>query len=280
MCAVTSRTLEVANGRFHLLEWNAEGPPVLLLHGFNQTAHSWEELAERASDELHLIALDQRGHGASMRAADGDYSREAMTRDALQVADALGLAEIALVGMSMGATHAISFAVQKPQRVRALVIVDYAPEVERAGVDKIELMLARSWPRFEDAVREAQLFNPRRSEENIRARLSHSLARRTDGSWSWRVDPAFAGQARFSEPPEVMWQLTSRVSCPALVVRGAQSDLLSEETARRMARALPRGELTTVAGAGHSVAGDNPAGFYEAVMPFLRAAFADQVDDG
>lgn len=113
-------------------------------------------------------------------------------------------------------------------------------------------------------------FNPRRSLDNLRARLSHSLGRDEGGSWRWKVDAAgLAAHPRFSESSDSMWRAVEDLSCPSLVVRGEESDVLSAPAAERVA-GLARGRSVTVAGAGHSVPGDNPEGFYAAVAPFLR----------
>ena len=68
-----------ANGmRLHYLDWGPpDGPPVLLLHGFAQTCHTWDFSALWLSEQHRVIALDQRGHGDSEWAPDGDYSPEA-----------------------------------------------------------------------------------------------------------------------------------------------------------------------------------------------------------
>jgi pimeloyl-ACP methyl ester carboxylesterase len=267
------RFVELAGGRFHYRDWgDPAAPALILLHGFNQTGHSWDELATRAGAEgFRAVALDQRGHGDSDHARGGDYGREAMADDPARLADALGIDRFAAVGMSMGAVHALLCAVRHAARVRALVVVDWAPEVEASGVDAIAGVARLGWASFDEAVAAMRAFNPRRSEENIRARLAHSLARGEDGVWRWKVDVAGLGtHPRFREPPETMWREIVRVACPALVVRGEESPLLSAETAERLAATLPDGRLSTVAGAGHSVPGDNPEGFYRAVMPFLR----------
>ena len=253
-------------GRFHVLSW---GDPdstrvTLLLHGFNQTAHSWAEVGPALPGRV--IAFDQRGHGDSMR-SDDDVSR---------IVEALGVERLAVVGMSMGAVHATTFAAQHPQRVQALVVVDYAPEVETGGVDKIKLMLMRSWSNFDEEVTEVSMFNPKRSEANIRERLSHSLAQKEDGRWSWKVDTAFATESRFGEGAAPMWDNIRAVQCPTLVIRGADSDLLSADMAEKVCDALAAGTLVTIADAGHSVAGDNPKAFISAVAPFLAAEVAHE----
>lgn len=66
-----------------------------------------------------------------------------------------------------------------------------------------------------------------------------------------------------------MWRALERVTCPTLLVRGAESDLLNEANAARVKQTVRGAELVTVTGAGHSVAGDNPDGGYAAVGPFI-----------
>lgn len=84
MPELVERDLVLDGLRFHLVDRGRPGDPaVLLLHGFNQTARSWDEFAERiAADGFRAVAIDQRGHGDSDRAPGGDYSRESMADEA------------------------------------------------------------------------------------------------------------------------------------------------------------------------------------------------------
>ena len=68
---------------------------------------------------------------------------------------------------------------------------------------------------------------------------------------------------------EGLWEAVRRLQCPTLLINGAESDILAPDAAQRMVATIPRGQLATVAGAGHSVMGDNPEGFYQAVKTFL-----------
>ena len=263
-------SVDLKPGHFTGIEWGDRGaPPVLMLHGFNQTCHSWEETACELGDDFHVIAFDQRGHGNSLRSADGDYSRQSMATDVGLVADHFEYETFALVGMSMGAANSLEFTSDNAARVKRLVLVDYAPTVETAGVDKIKMLFLHRWDSVDDAVRDVRMFNPRRSEANIRSRLEHTLMQHEDGKWTWKVDPAFMTQARFDEGPEVLWERVKRVACPTLALRGGESDVLALENAQRLINELGDGRLEIVEGAGHSVAGDNPDGFVRALRPFL-----------
>jgi pimeloyl-ACP methyl ester carboxylesterase len=260
-----------ANGlSFHFLDWGTAGePPVLLLHGSAQTAHSWDEVAPDLSRDHHVVALDQRGHGDTDWAPGGAYDRRDFVADTLGFLDDRGWPVATIVGLSMGGLNAMAFAAAHPERTCALVVVDIAPRVERAGRDAIQGHLAaHDFSSFEEAVERALAFNPRRTPENIRDRLKHALRRQADGRWTYKFDP---GIARGLEANiETMWSVVRDIRCPTLLVRGAESPILAADTAERF-RGECRGARTAqVAGAGHSVMGDNPEGFLAAVGPFIR----------
>src|SRR6202011_3123778 len=98
-----SRQTVVRGLRFHFLEWGRpDAPAILLLHGGNQSAHSWDLVSLSLSDRYHVFALDQRGHGDSEWSRDLDYSVEAKAADGLAFLDDLALRSPIIVGHSMG----------------------------------------------------------------------------------------------------------------------------------------------------------------------------------
>ena len=85
---------------FHYLEWgNKDNPPLLLLHGFAQTCHSWDFVALSLSDKFRVVALDQRGHGDTSWDIDGDYSPYKYQEDLRSVIDRLELDNLILIGL-------------------------------------------------------------------------------------------------------------------------------------------------------------------------------------
>ena len=89
-----------------------------------------------------------------------------------------------------------------------------------------------------------------------------------DGRWTYKFDPSVGGGGLETDF-ERLWADVRTIRCPTLLVRGAESAILARDSAARFVRELPGAELVEVAGAGHSVMGDNPAGFLAAVRPFL-----------
>src|SRR5205085_9832677 len=126
----------------------------------------------------------------------------------------------------------------------------------------------RDFATFEEAVERALAFNPRRTRTNIEERLRHALRQTADGRWTYKYDPSIGGSGLESDF-ERLWEDVRTIRCPTLLVRGAESAVLAAETVDRFAAELPGSEIAVVAGAGHSVMGDNPAGFLAAVRPFL-----------
>ena len=266
-----------ANGlRFHYLDWGEpDRPPMLLLHGFAQTCHSWDFVALSLSDRFRLIALDQRGHGDSDWATDGDYSPEAQQQDLNAVAEALRLESPVVMGLSMGGRNAFTYAAAHPGEVRALVIVDTGPENMRPGSENIRGFVQQEdeLDSVEAFVSRVQAFNPRRPVQQIRGSIVHNLKQLPNGKWTWKYDKLLRSPGRpFASDPETaqrLWGYLESLKCPTLIVRGGASDVIAFETAEAMQRRTPGSRLATVEGAGHLVMGDSPVGFERAVTEFL-----------
>ena len=127
-------------GRLAGDRWTPDGPSrgiVLLLHGGGQTRHSWGEAGPTLADDgWTAIAIDFRGHGDSDRAADGRYRVDAMAEDVLRVIDAIGEPPV-IIGASLGGLTGLMIAGEHPAALRALVLVDSVPKIERTGSQRI-----------------------------------------------------------------------------------------------------------------------------------------------
>lgn len=278
MTAQSSDCYVEANGlKFHYLDWgNPEKPPLVLLHGVGQTCHTWDLFAAAMSPHFHVMAFDQRGHGDTDWAPDKDYSRKTMVQDAEAFTTALGLNRFFLTGMSMGGANSLSFTAKNPDRVEALVVVDIGPRVESKGVEHIRDFMKdfREFDSLDEAAETIHKFNPRRPLEVIRKyTVVYNLKQLPSGKWTWKYDTYFSqGHQRvdIKKMQEELSQDVKKIQCPTLVVKGAESDVLSLDGVRSLQEAIPGSEFALVAGAGHSVMGDNPPGFEAAVREFYE----------
>ncbi len=261
--------------KFHYLDWGAGGKPkMLLLHGGAQTAHSWDEFSRAVRKDYHVIALDQRGHGDSAWARDGVYTRGEHLKDITGFTKAVGLDRFLLIGLSMGGMNSIVYTAAHPDQVERLVIVDVGPEINKKGTDNIRQFVSGPdvLDNLEAFVERAHTFNPRRSLENLRERLRWNLRQLPNGKWTWKYDQAFRDTKRGFDAGDraTLWEDVKRITCPTLIVRGGESDVLTPEAAERLHKAIPGSKLVVVPKAGHTVNGDNPEGFLKAVREFLK----------
>jgi pimeloyl-ACP methyl ester carboxylesterase len=249
----------------------------LLLHGGGQTRHSWKGAAAAiAASGWHTLSLDARGHGDSGWAPDGDYSMQALVDDLTQVAR--GYHRPVLIGASMGGLTSLVAVGEGAVTARGLILVDVAPRIEKSGADRIGAFMRANPEGFESlqAVADAvAAYNPHRARPPRLEGLRKNVRLREDGRWHWHWDPAFI-QPVDDEPgrlvdPERLRDAAQAVRVPTLLVRGVQSDVLSEEGAREFLQLVPEARFVDVKGAGHMVAGDDNDMFAHEVGRFLDA---------
>jgi pimeloyl-ACP methyl ester carboxylesterase len=277
----TKSAVDFAGGAGRLAgdRWVPDGPSrgvVLLLHGGGQTRHSWREAGPTlARDGWTAIAIDFRGHGDSDRAADGRYRVDAMAEDVLRVIDAIGEPPV-IIGASLGGLTGLTIAGEHPGALRALVLVDSVPLIERTGSSRIfEFM--RSAPdgfgSLEEAAEAVRAYQPHRVRPVNLDGMRKNVRLARDGRWYWHWDPKMTTQ---QPDPAEMDRLAARtraaaaaVRIPVLLVRGKLSDVVSEEGAADLLATIPHARYTDVAGTGHMVAGDDNSVFLERVAEFL-----------
>ena len=272
-----SRNIVLRQLRFHFLEWGApDAPPIVLLHGGHQSAHSWDLVSLHLARRYRVLALDQRGHGDTEGARDVTYSNHEMSLDAEAFIGALGLEQPILMGHSMGGRNAMLLTKRDQTLLRALVIVDVGPEVSDRGRQVIAGFV-RDNEEFDDLdhfVRNVQQYDPYRSREHIERTVKYNMLQRADGKFVSKCDsnPRRLGLVRGSGPLENITLDDARAfRLPVLAVRGANSAILTADAAERLRDALPQGMLVTVQDCGHNVHGQNTKGFIDAVGGFLEA---------
>lgn len=266
-----------ANGlKLHYLDWGAVGrPPMVLLHGLRGHAHSWDDVSTAMSRSFHVLALDQRGRGDSDWAPHGDYSTAAFVADLAGFCDALKLDPFVLVGHSMGGRNSMAFASSYPEKVAKLIIVDIGPVIDPSGAERITREIREvpeEFDSFEAAVEHMSKQNRFASAAVLRRRLQYATRQLPNGKVGWRYDLAIREQRRHGTgaPAVDLWPALPKITCPTLVVRGANTDTLSPEVARKMVETIRDAQLVEVQRAGHMVFEDNPEDFIVAVKRFLR----------
>jgi len=246
--------------RLSYVDFGGPGRPLVALHGHFGCARNFAPLARSLAPRWRVIALDQRGHGWSHRPRACD--RAAYVADAAAFLLHLGLGPVPVLGHSLGGVNAYQLAARRPDLVSALVVEDVGARVGPPRSD------GSVWPRGFESLAGMLDFVAGQLGEPDRHFLD-SVVERDDG-WAFRFDPAWI--ARSTEALTGDWSADWLAStCPALLVRGERSRVLSADEARRMAGERPSTSLVTF-DAGHSVHDDRPNEFAAAVAGFLEAA--------
>jgi esterase len=275
----SSREVILRHHRFHYLEWGSpEAQPLVFLHGSGLTAHTWDLVCVSLCGDYRCIALDMRGHGDSEWSREMDYSARAHCEDVAALIEHLALADPVVIGHSMGGGVAVRYA--EHFSPKALVVMDTGPGSGRVGGQRIMAFMAESGEldSVDEFVDRALAFNPRRNAHLLRRSLLNNLIQLPDGKWTWKYDrrhfgrmPVTAAQAERSQ----IWSAIGQITCPTLVVHGAESDVFDSARAQDFARALPNGRWVDIPNAGHTVQGDNPRDLVLA----LRRFFAEALDE-
>lgn len=283
--APVSRSFLSQGLRLHYLDWgNAGAPPLILVHGTRDHAHSWDWTAAALRDRCHVIALDLRGHGDSEWSRDGAYMSPYHVIDLAELIDALGHERVTLVGHSFGGNTCWRYAGLFPDRVAKLVCVDglgptpdtYVQWAAEGPLARTRDWMAqrrdprtassRSFPTIAAAAARLKAGNPRLSDAQAEHLARHGLHARDDG-FAWKCDPRvsiFAPEDFCVEGPS-FWRA---ITAPTLIVYGAESWNTDPEKDGRATYFADRRSVA-IAGAGHWPHHDRLAEFLDLLDAFL-----------
>lgn len=256
---------------------NPDDPLVLLQHGGGQTRHAWKGTGEAlGAAGYYAVAFDARGHGDSDWASDGLYGQDVMVQDLKSVIAALGQHRPVLVGASMGGGTSLVAVGEGQVDASALIMVDIAPHIETKGVDNIQAFMSQKPEGFgslEEVAEAIATYQPQRVRPKSLDGLAKNVRLGSDGKYRWHWDPRFrAGTRDLEQRHERLEACARRLTLPTLLVRGGQSDVLSEAGAQHFLALCPHSEYVNVTSAGHMVAGDRNDVFGTSVIEFLKRA--------
>ena len=247
-------------------EDQGDGPAILCLAGLTRNAADFDYVVPFLVGEHRVIRLDARGRGRSQRAPDWrSYTVPTEARDVVELLDHLGLPQVAILGTSRGGLVAMALALTHKPRLAGACLVDIGPVVEPAGLDVIRGYVGVPPEAATIEAAAVQRATLMAGFEGVPAARWLEEARR-----HYRETPdglALAYDARLrdavldgaAEPAADLWPLFDALAgLPLALIRGANSDLLSAETATEMRRRRPDMIVAEVAGRGHVPFLDEP----------------------
>ena len=269
--AFEDRHVRTSDGRrLYYREYNpaGQGTPVLCLSGITRNSNDFHRLAlHLAGQGRRVLALDYRGRGRSDYDVNWrNYRPMRLLRDVNGLTHSLHLKHAIVIGTSLGGLLLMGLAALRPGFIRAAVINDIGPEVGGPGIGRIVSYIGHDHvqPNWDAAMRHLRTMFPRlglAEDADWRMLAEGTFRLREDGLLHSDWDPAIARcMTNGSRSPVPLWLVFRALAhVPALVVRGGNSDVLSEATLARMKQVKP--DLTTlvIPGAGHTPTLDEAA---------------------
>jgi pimeloyl-ACP methyl ester carboxylesterase len=230
------------------------GPPLVMLHGATSSAlEDWSAQRPLFRKAFRLYLVDARGHGATRWDVRQGFDRDMLVDDLAAFADGLQLQTFHLVGFSMGAMTALTYATRHPERLRTAII---------CGIDSVREPRASVAKRLMDPERII------REEPDWAAQLDRRHAEQGEGAWQRLLSAIAADVAR---QPLLTHEELRRARVPVLLVYGDRDVFVPADHAVAIYRQLPDARLLIVPDSGHQVMVSKPALFNQAAADFYRA---------
>ena len=280
----TSHSFVSQRLRLNYVDWgNPAKPTLILLHGGQDHARSWDWVARALRDDWHVICPDLRGHGDSAWSPDGAYAISYYVADLAQLIEQQGADPVSIVAHSWGGAVSIRYAGIYPERVRRLVAIEgvgwgnligTVPPVHerwRTWIEARRALSARSAKRYatlEQAYARMREQNGFLSDEQARHLTIHGVSRNEDGSWSWKFDNYTRSPGPVDISDVELQELWGRITCPVLLVHGKDSWATNPAEDGRAA-SFRDAQVLSLENAGHWVHHDRFDTFIQALRDFL-----------
>lgn len=240
--------------RLHYADWgNPDAPPLLLVHGGRDHCRSWDWVAQELARDWHVIAPDLRGHGDSAWEPDGNYETSAFVYDLAQLIHQLDLSPVTIVSHSLGGNVSLRYAGLYPETVRKLVAIEGLGPSPTFQAERNKVPLADRWRTWiadkrkaagrlpkrydtiEDAYARMKSENTYLTDEQARHLTINGINRNEDGTWSWKFDNHLNVWSFLDMPASDLEALWSAITCPTLLLYGANSWASNPEKDGRLA---------------------------------------------
>jgi len=245
------------------LEGEGQLPPLVLVHSLGSDLRIWDEVAALLAPRFRMLRYDLRGHGLS-DATPAPYSIAELGDDLVRLLDHAAVAEVVVMGISVGGTIALDLGARHPERIRAMVLCDTGLRIgsEASWDDRIEEVRARGLSEMATEI-VGRWFAPGYAQRQPAAYggYRNMLARTSEEGYLGTC--AALRDADYRET-------AGAVDVPALVVTGSEDLSTPPETGRELAAALPRGAFEKIEDAGHLPCVERPGPLVDVVAPFLE----------
>ncbi|MCB9337368.1 MAG: alpha/beta fold hydrolase [Lewinellaceae bacterium] len=245
-----------------------QGDPVIILHGLFGTLDNWQTIARKLAEHYSVYILDQRNHGRSPHSETHDYP--SMAEDLRQFMESHWMYDGAhVIGHSMGGKTAMQFALDHPDLVKKLVVVDIAPKAYNGGHHEIfDALFSMDLDKIADRSEADSLLAEKIKEPDVRLFLMKNLSRKKEGGYEFKMNlPAL-----YKHYDNILAAVSGEhpFEGPSLFIRGGRSRHMEDGDEVLIKKLFPQAIIETVAGAGHWVHAEKPEELLKLVGKFLE----------
>jgi len=241
------------------------GQPLVILHGLFGSSDNWLTQAKLFSPHYKFYTVDLRNHGQSPH--DDAFDYQAMVNDLKFFFDDQGISEATLIGHSMGGKAAMNFAIEHPEKVGKLIVVDIAPrayDLEHYVIaDGLAAIPIDSLTSRKEA---DEILSAHVSEFEVRQFLLKNLNRKPEGGFSWKINLPVIREKLSNVGVDLV--VEGSFDKPTLFIRGKRSDYVRDSDWNRIKQIFPQAKLETLE-TGHWVQAEKPQEFVEVVMNWI-----------
>jgi pimeloyl-ACP methyl ester carboxylesterase len=262
-------TIFAAQSKFMELNFKVygQGEPLIIMHGMFGMLDNWQLIAKKLSETFMVFLVDLRNHGRSPHSEEFGY--QIMSDDLLRFMNENWIHHAHIVGHSMGGKVAMRFALENPDMIDKLVVVDIAPKTYEGNHESIidaliGLDLSKLTSRTDAEIYFRKLIN----EESTIQFLLKNLSREKDGNYRWKMNlPVIV-----SKYQEILGHehTDEQFDGPTLFIRGQNSDYINPDEFNDYKHNFPDAKLITISNAGHWVHAESPDAFLKELLNFLN----------
>jgi esterase len=245
------------------------GNPVIILHGLFGQSDNWVTVARRIADQFSVYIPDQRNHGLSPHGLVHTYP--ALSDDLLEFMEEHGIQKTILIGHSMGGKAAMTFALEHPEMVEKLVIIDISPRKypeRNIHTQVITQMLSIDLDAITSRTQVEKILEERIPDARIRMFILKNLYYIQPGKLGWRLN-----LKSINNNLEELFdgiKIESKYNGPTLFIRGGKSDYIGDDDNRIISKLFPNASIKTISGASHWVHADAPEELCYLLSSFLE----------
>ncbi len=251
----------------HYKQLGDAGEDLIILHGLLGSLDNWITIAKQLAENYRVWLVDQRNHGKSPHSED--HSFRLMADDLKQLMDEQEISSAVLIGHSMGGKTAMQVAIDYPDRVEGLVVVDMAVKAYSSGHEEIfKALFAMDITTIQSRKEADEMLAQYIADFNIRQFLLKNLTRSEHGGFQWKVNL----NALWSNYDNMLEETSSPypVQIPALFIKGGRSDYIQEDDEEQIRAIFPQARFEVVPSSGHWVHAEAPRPFLDHLSMFLN----------